>query len=605
MCDPAIILNDSQEEAVRFSGRRLLVKAGPGTGKTRTLTSRIAHLVKERDVDPASIAALTFTNRAAAEMRSRLTALLGRRSADPIFIGTFHALGFEIVRKESELLGFDRPPQIYDEEDRRLLLAELRKRTDPDAIGPLYEEAKKAECAVDYDDLIALPTGLFTGFPERLAACRERWRHIFIDEYQDVNDSQVALIKLIEEEAESFMAIGDPDQAIYSFRGSDPAHFEHFDEDFPGCTTLQLRDNYRSTVTILDASGQIIEPNRQHGSDHARSRPHNTQGLRIHIQNLPSDRTEARFIVRTIEKLVGGVGRFGIDDVTDFEDVEGEEYGFSDIAVLYRLNAQASLLCDALDEAGIPYQRVGAGKRRTDPVRRGILALARLSDPCKERPGRGAAIRTLHQLQVDADRAADDVARRFENASHPGQSAEARLILASGNALAEIFPERADETATTARLLAERVCETASSPAGHLDAAALADREDPWSARAEKVTLSTIHAAKGLEFPVVCITGLEEGLIPYLRDDEADRTAALAEERRLLYVGMTRARERLHLTAARRRFLFGRAAENAPSPFLREIADDLVRFVRSQPKKRKKDRKKDTAGDGETQMGLF
>ncbi len=639
MSPPSIALNDSQKEAVRFAGQRLLVKAGPGTGKTRTLTSRIGYLVGEKKVDPASILALTFTNRAADEMGTRLTELLGPGTAKPIFIGTFHGLGFEILRREWSSIGFTRPPFIYDEEDKRILISHLLRdsgeralhttvksvlamidqdrlrQPDPDRegqdsldpIGRLYNRTKQAENAVDFGDLIALPLDLFGRDPARLAAFRTRWRHIFIDEYQDVNAAQVALIKLLAEGAESFMAIGDPDQAIYSFRGSDAAHFNRFGEDFPGSTVLHLRDNYRSSVTIIEASDQIIGSREGSTRPAPRVRSHEQRGLRLRIQSLPTDRAETRFVVRTIESLVGGLGRYGLEDRSTSWQEKGdtreqeEVFGFSDIAVLYRLNAQAPPLCAALDEAGIPFQRVGTGTKGADPLERGILALARLADRTDKADQSCASCRTLESLGIDVDRAVSSVRRGLANGAGDRSARTVPLLRAVAGYLATILPAKNAEFRSRLGPLEQKALEIAASGLDFLDVAALKNSEDPWAARSEKITLSTIHAAKGLEFPVVFITGLEEGLIPYVREDEAESVAALEEERRLFYVGMTRAKSRLHLTSARRRFLFGQTVEAAPSPYVHEISDDLVRFVRAKPGARKK---KSSQG-GESQMGLF
>jgi len=623
MAESSLALNGSQKEAVNFSGRRLLVVAGPGTGKTRTLTSRIAFLIEKRGVDPRSIVALTFTNRAADEMGARLTDSLGRARSESIFIGTFHALGFEILRREWRSLGFGRSPVIYDEDDKRDLVAQLFARTGQRALrstvesaieslapiggdavdrslAQLYEEAKRAESAVDFDDLVALPLDLLRRDREGRAFYQARWRHLFVDEYQDVNADQVALIKLLEAEAESFMAIGDPDQAIYSFRGSDVKHFDRFTEDFPESRVLHLRDNYRSTVTIVNASDQIIGRNRRSAACAPPSRPHNAQGLRVQIDSVPSDKAEARLVVRTIENLVGGVGRFGLDDVRSEEECD-DEYGFSDIAVLYRLNAQAATLCAALDEAGIPYQRVGTGRKRADRLERAILALARLSLRGASLDEEGAARRRIGALKVDVEEVAAAFRSRIAKEKTRRIPHAAPLLHAAGKVLAAALPARTEELVALSGRLVERAALSDASRLDFLPAAPLVNSEDPWAARAEKITLSTIHAAKGLEFPVVFVTGLEEGLIPFVGDDEPDRAAALEEERRLLYVGMTRAKNRLHLTAARRRFLFGQNLAAARSPYLSEISDDLVRFVRA----RRGQRKENPPESGSSQMGLF
>jgi DNA helicase II / ATP-dependent DNA helicase PcrA len=623
-----LTFSPSQKKAVEHSGGPLLVVAGPGSGKTRTLTARIAHLVRDRNVPPGEIRALTFTHRAADEMRERLDDVFDQEEARALFIGTFHAFGLSVIHEEYGLLGFGSAPILFDESDRdlllRTLLAEnglhpdrallkrvltrLEKGLSPDpppgekddkAIEKTivrYRQGKRAENAVDFDDCITLPLELFRENPDRLADWRARGRHLFVDEYQDVNGAQVALLKLLAKDADSLMAIGDPDQAIYSFRGSDVRFFLNFRNDFPGSTTLRLVDNYRSTVTIVNASEQVIRRNNSRVEGASPARPRGERGLRLEVRTCPSDRAEAFWIAERVCRLVGGLGRFGLED--RFVPEVGEDACFSDIAVLYRLNAQAGLLCDALEKAGVPFQRVGTGaadRKAPEAVAgRAVLALARLAalpagtppplTPC-------APLRVLQALAVD-------VPSLLAGLTIDVNADTALLLRKAGDRLAIALPSRAGQFSSAAGALAGRALAAKTGGLAFLAAAPLVQAEDPYSARAEKVTLSSIHAAKGLEFSTVFIAGVEEGLLPFIRGDEADRTATIEEERRLLYVGMTRARNRLFLTAARRRFLFGRAGEVRPSPFLGEISGDLVRFVRKKSRP-----KKDAKKEGERNQG--
>jgi len=619
MIQSAFSLNPSQRRAVDHQGGPLLVTAGPGTGKTRTLTCRIADLVVRRNTPPESILALTFTNRAAGEMRARLKILLGEEPCEPaepdpgagrpgapgtgrvqrMFIGTFHALGLLLVRENHRLLGFEREPVLYDEEDRVALirglprapgagtgraavdglLERMRKAAAHWSPGAdedhgrdeeveLYEKQKRLEGAVDFDDLILLPLDLFQRRPDRLDHYRGRWRHVLVDEYQDVNHAQVALLRQLAGAAESVTAIGDPDQAIYSFRGSDPAHFLRFGEDFPGAEVVRLGDNYRSTVTIINASDRIIRGRDREG-ERAAARPREGQGLLLEISRFATDKAEATFVGRRIERMAGG-----------------------DIAVLYRLNAQARELCAALDRGGIPFQRVGIGQAGRDQASRAVLALARLV----VRAGGNAARRTLESLGMK-----EKTIRSALDAIRPAPETQADLLLRAGRVLTGALPGRADAMTQAAAALALRAGDEGGGLFDFITAAPLAVREDPFAARCEKVTLSTLHAAKGLEFPVVFIIGMEDGLIPFLREGEEDRDGLLDEERRLLYVGMTRARDRLLLSSARRRFLFGRSEERVVSPFLEEMPSDLVQFVREKqaPSPRRDGKRKDG------QMDLF
>ncbi len=537
----------------------MLVVAGPGTGKTRTLTSRISYLVKELGADPASILAITFTHRAAEEMRSRLNTMLDTEKTSRIFINTIHALGLMIVLDEAEIPGFTGDPVLLDEDDKKALMRAVLKQAQPPASGEagsarlpvekvifaiekamnrdvrvsgviqgfdledvlrIYTGKKRAQGALDFDDLIHLPLKLFREKPELLNRYRARFRHLFIDEYQDVNAAQVSLVRMLGTGAKSIMAIGDPDQAIYSFRGSDVENFLSFPDTFPGAEVMHLDANYRSTVTILSASDHVIRKNPDRFQKAMPAAASEEKGIMLDMRAFGTAGQEAVHVSRKIAQLVGGVGEYGLESEPGPDEEEGghgELFGFSDIAVLYRLNAQASLIQEALDRSGIPYQRVGT-----------------------VRAGKGA----------------------------------------SG-----------------------RARDTKKDPRDFIKGIAPLCREDPYNARAEKVTLSTIHGAKGLEFPIVFITGLEQGVLPFIREHEEEREAAIEEERRLLYVGMTRARKRLYLVRARQRTLFGKKLSDGPSPFLADISGDLVKFVRQKPRPKKKPRRKDDEADG--QMKLF
>jgi len=691
-------LNASQRRAVDHAGGPLLVVAGPGTGKTRTLTHRIAHLVRSGRCAPGEILALTFTDRAAEEMRARLASLLDPGDAEGPFIGTFHALGLDIIGSDWGLLGFSAAPVLYDEQDREALLREVirdarfhsggdnrrvlarlaikgprRGRRTPESdpqlveVLDLYRQRKKIESAVDFDDLITLPLQLLTDNAERLHSYQDRWRHIFIDEYQDVDAVQIELVKSLAGRCASLMAIGDPDQAIYSFRGADVEHFLSFPRDFPGTTVIHLDENFRSTVTIVTASAELITCNRKRMTDLPRSRPRGGRGLRLEVQTLSSDRAEAIFIARRTAQLVGGLGCYGLEDerggrggspadplepVALGDESEGisqqqdrereqEEFSFGDIAVLYRLNALAPRLCEAFEHAGIPYQRVGTERDRTSVAARALLALSRLAalelsrrveigDGEVTESGSGietswpsAPRRTLKELGVEPDEVVHALSLRlrragegtfeqrppvtaplFESSSYleaavPGAAA---LLVEAGRVLAAALPRSATDLKRAAGELADEAARTAPRSLDQLNTLVLSRHEDPFVARCERVTLSTLHASKGLEFPVVFIAGAEEGIIPYIRDDEEDPAAALEEERRLLYVGMTRAKMRLVISSAGRRFLFGEERRPCPSPLLAPVSEDLLDLVeKAAHKPSTRRRGKEAPG----QLGLF
>jgi superfamily I DNA/RNA helicase len=617
-------LNAAQRKAVEHPGGPLLIKAGPGTGKTRTLTRRIAYLVREKGADPESVLAITFTNRAAREMKDRLRALLEEDTVSRMFIGTFHAFGLEIVQREAKELGFECPPMVYDEEDQKALLREVLEEIKPpsgrlplekvrsrleavmnreaplagevdgydlEVVHGMYGSRKRSEGAVDYDDLIHLPVRLFEENASRLASYRKRFRHLFVDEYQDVNAVQVRLVKLLGERAQSLTAIGDPDQAIYSFRCSDVRNFLRFERTFRSAEVLHLEDNYRSSVTILRASDQLISRNPEREVAPPAARASGGPGVLLELRALATARAEASFILHRIEQLTGGVGRYGLEDFHGPESLDEEEYGFGEIAVLYRLNTQALEIAKVFEKGGIPYQQVGTNRAGLSTHERAVLAAARLAVS----PSHLSAWRVLNALGNRRGARRDPGMFRRLRISPEGEN----LLLEAGEALAGAVPEESGPLLDAARKLSETAGVKGLDPSEYVSAAPLLVREDPYEARSEKVTLSTLHAAKGLEFPVVFIAGCEEGLMPFIRENEADREAARSEERRLLYVGMTRAEQRIILTRSRQRILFGKRLAGEPSPFLADISENLVRFVREKGSK-KKPRQKD---DG--QMSLF
>jgi uncharacterized protein (TIGR00375 family) len=538
---------DQRAAAERVAGP-LLIVAGPGSGKTRTLTHRIAHLVAG-GAAPDSCLAITFTRRAAAEMRERLEALLpGAAARMPIH--TFHSLGLAFLREHGEAAGLHREFRVAGEAERAALLQEVlevsrtraerllraisrAKRTGAPADLGLaealarYDEALALRNWIDFDDLVGKTIAALEGYPGLVALTRDRFRHVSVDEFQDVDDSQVRLLSLLVPSGGNLCVIGDPDQAIYGFRGADASCFDRFHRDHPGAAVIRLRRNYRSTGTIVTAASRFI------GAD-GRTEPAaeivRAMQDRISVHAAASDKAEAEFVVAEIEALLGGHSFFSIDSGRS-DGRADDQLSFSDIAVLYRTDAQAEAVVEALGRGGMPFKKSSLAPLSEDPAVRALLAALE--------PEEGP-----QQLQQASERLRRD---------------------------------GADPASTTAAL--QRLSLIASRQDGDdrtafLAAVALATEADFWDPRADRVSLLTLHAAKGLEFPVVFILGLEDGVLP-LRFGEAD-PAATAEERRLFYVGMTRAMDRLFLCRARERRWRGGTVRLEASPFLGEIEAELL-----------------------------
>ena len=554
-------LDDEQRAAAQVVDGALTILAGPGSGKTRTLTFRIAHLVAERGVDPAQCLAVTFTRRAAGEMRARLAELIPNVAAR-ITVHTFHSLGLAILRDDPGAAGLNAGFRVAGDAERKALLAEalavpertaerlLRamskaKRTgaapsaEVAAATRAYRGVLRKQNAVDFDDLVALPVVTLSADAALAGRWRQRFRYISIDEFQDVDEQQYRLMRLLAPPGSNLCVIGDPNQAIYGFRGADAACFCRFAADYPGAAVVKLQRNYRSSGTIVTASAQVIA-----SPDDALALVRDMRE-RIAIHAAPSERAEAEFVVATIERLIGGSSFFAIDSGRVTGPAEAA-LGFADIAVLCRTDAQTDALVEALARAGIPFKTGSQRRLVEDAAVRALLAeIAPDEEPL------------IVALEVAAARL------RHRNGGDPAAIVAA---LARLTALAQACD--GDRT----RLL---------------DAVALATDADFLDPRADRVSLLTLHAAKGLEFAVVFIVGLEDGVLPLTwgaRDE-----AALAEERRLFYVGMTRAKDRLILSRAKTRLWRGKLRSLAPSPFLGDIEAELLRHQQAEPGRRKAD----------------
>jgi DNA helicase II / ATP-dependent DNA helicase PcrA len=581
---------DPDQRAAAEAESPLMIIAGPGTGKTRTLTRRIAHDVLGREVPPEACLAITFTRRAAEEMRGRLAALLPGR-APGITVNTFHGLGLSILREHHERAGLAAGFRVADDAARlevatelagspregRRLLAEAGDSTSP-AREPLVK-ALAARDLVDFDGLIELPAALLAAEPAVAGALRERWPRISVDEYQDIDAAQYRLLRLLAGDGRGLTVIGDPDQAIYGFRGADVSLFLRFGEDYPGAATRQLTRNYRSSAAIVSGALQAIAP-----STLVRGRVLVPAGAKAPVapgtpEKLPArgtlpvpastpigfheaadERAEGAWIAREIERLLGGASFHSLD--TGRATAHGHDgLGLSDIAVLYRTDAQAEPLGQALTRAGLPFQKSSHDllERRTgvpELVREMRLAAAGSPGESAEAYRAGVAARLRQAVRT--------VAARLAGAGEAAAALDAR---AAGEVLAP---------------LARRCGRDLDRFLTEISLGAQVDALDP---RADAVTLLTLHAAKGLEFEVVFLAGCEKGLLPlWLPGLRPLAGAELAEERRLLFVGMTRARARLFVTCAARRTRHGSTREAGASPFLAAIDSALLDRSAGQPR---------------------
>jgi len=639
-------LNPAQREAVLTTEGPLLVIAGAGSGKTRVLTHRVAHLLATQGVKPNEILAITFTNKAAGEMKERVERTLGP-VARAIWIMTFHAACGRILRREAERLGYRSSFTIYDQADQvRLVKACLEElERDPkrfvprgihsqisnaknQLIGPadyasrvasfydqtvadvyeLYQRRLFASNAVDFDDMLMLTVDVLQRFPE----AREKWaksfRYVLVDEYQDTNHAQYVLLKLLAQDHQNLMVVGDPDQSIYSFRSADIRNILEFEHDFPDTKVIPLEQNYRSTNAILTAANEVISHNRERKEKNLWSDL--GEGELVHVVETEDEHGEARFVAAEIARCVE------------------EGYSGREIAVVYRTNAQSRVLEDVLVRQGVGYQVIGGPRfyERAE-IKDAIAYLQVVDNPydlvsllrVANRPRRGIGDTSLTRLQAYAtglDLTLWDAMGRAEEAGLG--AAAVRAVTTFRNAMqslmatatdanvADILEAVLERTGYLEALEAERTIEARGrienleelvgvareydgsgaeerSLSGFLQEISLysdqdAIRDDPDDGGL--VTLMTLHTAKGLEFRAVFMIGMEEGIFPHSRSIEEN---TLEEERRLCYVGMTRAQERLTLTHAMRRNLYGRYDANLPSRFLDELPNLGVERERLRP----------------------
>ncbi|MGH3999439.1 MAG: UvrD-helicase domain-containing protein, partial [Pseudonocardiaceae bacterium] len=560
-------LDPEQRAAAEIAEGPLLIIAGPGTGKTRTLTHRIAYLVTVHGVAPEHCLAITFTRRAAEEMAQRLAALMPEY-APKLTIATFHSLGVRILREQHERVGLspnfgiaDQVQQMTiateltgDEKKARHLLADLsqQRRTGEQGVefaatADRYVKALRQRDLVDFDDLIALPVTLLESNPDLAAAYRDRYRWISVDEYQDVDEQQYRLLRQLASPHGNLTAIGDPDQAIYRFRGADVGFFLRFQQDFPNAHTVALTRNYRSGATILTAGLQVISPTTLVPNRVLRPMGAHADAL-VGMHHAATEQAEASFVARTIEQLLGGVSFHSLDSGrVDSNGTGGSGSGgldFSDFAVLYRTDRQARAVMDALTSGGLPFQK-------------------RSHDRLADRPG---VERIVSELTY-APAGGTEGMPILERLGHTASAILGRLPAAEREDIAVEIHAAVD----LLKPLADRCDDDLERFRTELS---LGVEVDTWDPRADRVSLLTLHAAKGLEFPVVFVVGCEDGLLPLrwpgTAPDDADQEH-VREERRLLFVGMTRAQRHLYLSHAVQRIRHGTARKTSRSPFLADL----------------------------------
>jgi len=634
-------LNEAQIKAVTTGDGPVLVLAGPGSGKTRVLTHRVAYLIAQRGVSPDRLMAVTFTNKAAREMKDRLLHLVGDRLTQ-ITLGTFHAICARLLHREIHRLGFKRDFVIYDEDDTRTAVKQVLKDLDLDeqrfAPGALaatisraksqligaeefshkansyweevvgrvyarYQEVLAANQALDFDDLLMMVVRIFREWPEALQRYQERYQHILVDEFQDTNHAQYEIVKLLSGKHRNVFCVGDVDQSIYSWRGADYRNVLNFEHDFPDARLFLLEQNYRSSQNILGVAQAVIRANQQR--QEKRLWTENAPGLPITVYEAYNEEEEAGFVVNEMARLIAQ-----------------DHHQPGDLAVMYRTNAQSRALEDALVRANMPYRLVGATRFYERREVKDVLAYLRLVhnplDTVSLRrvinvPPRGIGAKSLTQLEKaaaekgvgwyevlkeikeDAGRKGNWFDTRTRKAFSDFSTVLTDLLAGRDRSVMELLDYVVERTGyrrfiqdgtTEGEERWQNVMELRNVAAEYgglapeaalttfLEEVALVSDVDNYDASANAPTLLTLHSAKGLEFPVVFIVGLEEGLLPHSRSF-AD-PAACEEERRLCYVGITRAKERLYLVHAFRRTLYGNSLPSVPSRFLADVPPHLV-----------------------------
>ena len=632
-------MNAEQSEAVRTTEGPLLIMAGAGSGKTRVLTHRIAYLLDEKDVSPYNILAITFTNKAAKEMKARVEQLVGEE-AQVIWMSTFHSMCVRILRRDADRIGIERNFTIIDPTDQKSVIKDVLKNENIDskrfeprmfigAISNLKNELKTPEDAqkeandyhsqmvatvykgyqrqlsrneaLDFDDLIMTTINLFERVPEALEYYQNKFQYIHVDEYQDTNKAQYTLIKLLANKFKNLCVVGDSDQSIYGWRGADIQNILSFEEDYPDAKTIFLEQNYRSTKTILNAANEVIKNNTERKPKGLWTA--NTGGDKINYYEATTERDEAEYVVREIMK----------------HQRNGKKY--SDMAILYRTNAQSRVLEETFMKSNIPYTMVGGQKFYDRKEIKDLLSYLRViansnDDISLQRiinvPKRGVGPSSVEKIQTYAVQNNISMFDALGEVDFIGLSKKVtqeciafyemiqnlikeQEFLEISEIVEEVlvksgYRDMLDREQTLeSRSRLENLDEFMSVPKDYEENTPLEEQSlinfltdlslvaDIDEADTELgVTLMTMHSAKGLEFPIVFIMGMEESLFPHIRAIKSDDDHEMEEERRICYVAITRAEETLYITNATTRMLFGRSQSNMPSRFLKEIPEDLM-----------------------------
>ena len=618
-------LNDKQKEAVLYNDGPLLIIAGAGAGKTKTLTTKIAYLIEEGLAAPYNILAITFTNKAAKEMRDRLYLLIGDESRK-LQVSTFHSFGLKLLRENYELLGYDRNFVIMDSDDSLTVVKKIIKdlNYDPKIYNPKairnkisscknelisahdyeryavsdyeqviqkvyekYEHKLKTNNSVDFDDLLILPIKLFKEHRDVLEKYQDLYKYVWIDEYQDTNEAQYILTKMISEKNRKITCVGDDSQSIYSFRGANYKNILNFEKDYKDAKTILLEQNYRSTGNILDAANQVIKNNRDRKDKNLWT--NKGPGDKIKYYRAYNERDEAQYIIRKIKELVN-------------RDVE-----YKDIAILYRTNAQSRVVEEEMLKENLPYRVIGSFYFYSRKEIKDLIAYLRLIHNSKDNisllrvintPKRGIGLKTIENLTIRADSEGISIYDAIESGKELEfkNTIEKLKSIAEDLTLTELIDKVLDASGMKKELESEQTLESEvrlenleefksitkafeekegliSLEDFLLEISLVSDVEE-YKDDPNRISLMTVHSVKGLEFDHVFVIGMEEGLFPHM--NSLMENGALEEERRLCYVAITRARDDLHLVNARRRTLFGKEQVNPVSRFISEINPDLL-----------------------------
>lgn len=618
-------LNDKQKEAVLYNDGPLLIIAGAGAGKTKTLTSKIAYIIDEHLATPYNILAITFTNKAAKEMRDRLYLLIGDE-ARKLQVSTFHSFGLKLLRGNYELLGYDRNFVIMDSDDSLTVVKKIIKDLDYDpkvynpkairnkisscknelisakayekyavsdyeqVIQKVYEKYEKKlqqNNSVDFDDLLILPIKLFREHQDVLEKYQNLYQYVLIDEYQDTNQAQYILTKMISEKNRRITCVGDDSQSIYSFRGANYKNILNFENDYKDAKTILLEQNYRSTGNILDAANQVIKNNRDRKDKNLWT--NKGPGEKIKYYRAYNERDEAQYVIRKIKELVN-------------RNIE-----YKDIAVLYRTNAQSRVVEEEMLKENLPYRVIGSFYFYSRKEIKDLIAYLRLIHNSKDNvsllrvintPKRGIGLKTIENLTIKADTEGISIYDAIESGKELEfkKTIEKLKSVAEDLTLTELIDKVLDASGMKKELESEQTLEAEvrlenleefksitkafeekegliSLEDFLLEISLVSDVEE-YKDDPNRISLMTVHSVKGLEFDHVFVIGMEEGLFPHM--NSLMENVALEEERRLCYVAITRARDDLHLVNARRRTLFGKEQVNPVSRFISEINPDLL-----------------------------